>query len=132
MITASAASRGGLLAAVFAGGAVGALARAGLARALVASPAGWPWATLVANVAGALVLGFVNERLRARTATSWPGALVGTGFCGALTTFSTFQWEVIRMAEAGRGGLAAAYVAVSLAAGLVAADSGARLARGRA
>ncbi len=123
------ASRVTLLGAVFVGGAAGALARVGVGHVLSASPAGWPWATLVVNVVGTLILGFVNERLREGAATSWRGALAGTGFCGALTTFSTFQWEVIRMAQAGRGTTAAAYVAVSLAAGLVAVDVGARIAR---
>jgi CrcB protein len=46
--------------------------------------------------------------------------LLGTGFCGALTTFSTFQIELITLARHGHAGLAVGYLAGSLAAGLVA------------
>ena len=54
------------LAAIFAGGFIGAIARVALAEGLAADPAQWPWATFVANIAGALVLGYVAERVRDR------------------------------------------------------------------
>ena len=109
--------------AVIAGGALGTLARAGLAEALPVHPGAWPWATFVVNVAGSLLLGWVvvaRERWR---------PLVGTGFCGALTTFSTFQVQLVELGDDGHVPLAAAYLAVSVACGLVAAAAGAGLAR---
>jgi CrcB protein len=109
------------LAAVFAGGVVGALARAGVAEAWPPQPGHWPWATFLVNVAGAFVLGAVVAR-------RYPRALLGQGFCGALTTFSTLQLELLQMLDAGRSGLALAYAAASLAAGLAAAELGRRAA----
>ena len=122
----------GLLAAILAGGAAGTLVRLLLSE-LVAHPAGaWPWATLVANVAGAALLGFVLVRFSSRApAPSRVRALAGTGFCGGLTTFSTLQRELLEMLDAGQAGLAAAYVAVSLVAGLAGVLIAARLAGGK-
>ncbi len=108
-----------VLAAVFAGGIVGALARTGVVEALPHDPGHWPWATLLVNVAGAFVLGLVAARRYRR-------ALLGQGFCGALTTFSAFQLELLQMLDAGRAGLALACAAASLAAGLAAAELGRR------
>ena len=110
-----------VLTAVFIGGVAGALARAGVADALAPDPGHWPWATLIVNVAGAFVLGWVAAR-------SYRRALIGQGFCGALTTFSTFQLELLQMLDHGRAGLALAYAAVSLALGLAAAELGRRAA----
>jgi len=109
------------LAAVFAGGVAGAMARAGVLEALPHDPGRWPWATLLVNVAGAFVLGAVAAHGPRR-------ALLGQGFCGALTTFSTLQLELLQMLDAGRTGLALAYAGVSLAAGLAAAELGRRAA----
>jgi CrcB protein len=103
------------LAAVFAGGAIGATARAELALALPSSAGTWPWATLIVNVAGASLLGYLAVRLMPAD-LRWP--LLATGFCGGLTTFSTFQLELLRMLDRGRAGLAVGYAAVSIAAGL--------------
>jgi len=109
------------LAAVFIGGVAGALARAGVAEALPHDPGHWPWATLLVNVVGALVLGAVAAR-------GYRRALLGQGLCGALTTFSTFQLELLQMLDEGRETLALAYAAASLAAGLAAAELGRRAA----
>ena len=109
----------GLLAAIVAGGMAGTLVRLLLSELLPHAEGSWPWGTLVANVAGAALLGFVLVRFSSRApAPSRARALLGTGFCGALTTFSTLQRELLEMLDAGRGGLALAYVAVSLVAGL--------------
>jgi len=105
-----------------AGGAAGTLARAGLAEALPVHPGAWPWATFVVNVVGTVILGWL---VVARSA--WR-PLVGSGFCGALTTFSTFQVQVLELGDDGHVALAAAYLLVSVAAGLAAATAGARLA----
>jgi CrcB protein len=109
------------LAAVFIGGVAGAMARAGVVEALPHDPGNWPWATLLVNVAGAFVLGAVAARGARR-------ALLGQGFCGALTTFSTLQLELLQMLDAGRVGLALAYAAASLALGVAAAELGRRAA----
>ena len=106
---------------MFAGGIAGALARALVAEGIPHDPGQWPWATLLVNVAGAFVLGLVAAR-------GFRRALIGQGFCGALTTFSTFQLELLQMLDAGRDGLALAYAAASLAAGLTAAELGRRAA----
>jgi fluoride exporter len=109
------------LAAIFAGGCVGALARAGLVEAFPVEPGHWPWVTLFVNLAGTIALGFFVTRLQERLPPSaYRRPLLGTGFCGALTTFSTLQLELVRMLEADRYGLAAVYAAVSLAFGYLA------------
>jgi fluoride exporter len=109
------------LAAIFVGGAIGALARYGLGRALPHDPGSWPWATFCVNVAGALTLGYVTTRLQERLPpTAYRRPLLGTGFCGALTTFSTVQVELVQMLDEGRSGLAAGYAAASIAAGVLA------------
>ena len=59
-----------------------------------------PWGTFVVNAFGSLVLG-VTAALVSATAAPWVFSLVGTGFCGALTTFSTFSFETVRLAEEG-------------------------------
>ena len=109
------------LAAVFTGGAVGAAARAGVGEALATGGPAWPWATLLVNVAGAFALGVFITRLQERLPLSaYRRPLLGTGFCGALTTFSTMQVELIRMLEDGRDGLAVSYATASIAAGFAA------------
>jgi len=80
----------------------------------------FPWGTLTVNVGGSLVLGFLVG-LPAGQAVS---ALLGTGFCGALTTYSTFSYETLRLPRL----LAVANVAVSVLAGLGAAYLGILLA----
>lgn len=108
------------LLAIFAGGVVGAVARAGVAQALPVKAGVWPWATFAVNVAGAFVLGYCITRLQERLpVTTYPRPLIGTGFCGAFTTFSTMQVELLRMIDAGRIGLAVAYAAASIAAGFI-------------
>lgn len=119
--------------AILAGGAVGALARAGLAEAFAADARDWPWGTFIANQLGALVLGWLSTELsEVVVPTRLWRPLLGTGFCGALTTFSTFQVETIDIARHDRPGLAAAYAAASLAVGMACAVAGSVYARRRA
>lgn len=106
-----------VLAAVFVGGAIGTVARAALAEFAVHDPARWPWATFVVNIIGAFLLGCISIRL---PAAGYGRALLGTGFCGGLTTFSTMQVETLRMLEHQHYGLAFGYTATSVAAGLAA------------
>ncbi len=109
-----------LQAAVFAGGVAGALARAGIAAAFPWAGTGWPWPTFALNVGGTLLLGYLATRLQERLPPStYRRPLLGTGFCGALTTFSTFQVELIDLARHGAAGVAAGYAAASVLVGLV-------------
>ncbi|MCV7178664.1 fluoride efflux transporter CrcB [Mycolicibacterium sphagni] len=109
------------LAAIFVGGAVGTLARAGLATLLASDPARWPWATFIVNIVGAFLVGYFTTRLLERLPlSSYRRPLLGTGLCGGLTTFSTMQVETLKMIEHHHYALAAAYTVVSLVAGLLA------------
>lgn len=117
-------------ASILAGGAAGALVRAGVGWALPVRAGHWPWATFAVNVAGALMLAWVTTRLAEMVApTRYWRLLLGTGFCGALTTFSTFQVETIRLARDGHVALGAAYATASMAVGLAAAIAATVLAR---
>jgi fluoride exporter len=107
------------LAAIFAGGALGALARAVLGTLAAPDPGRWPWPTFIVNIVGAFLVGYFTTRLLERLpVSSYRRPLLGTGFCGGLTTFSTMQVETVRMLEHGHWGLAAGYTAISLTAGL--------------
>src|SRR5690242_9814117 len=109
------------LAAILAGGAVGALLRTGLSQAFSSDAGGWPWVTFAVNVVGAFALGYFVTRLQERLPLSaYRRPLLGTGFCGALTTFSTVQVEVLGMLDAHRYGTALAYVAATVALGYLA------------
>ena len=117
-------------AAILTGGAVGALTRAGVGRAIPVRPGEWPWATFTANVAGAAILAWLTTRLAETVApTRYWRLLIGTGFCGALTTFSTFQVETIKLARDGHTALGFAYAAASMAVGMAAAIGATVLAR---
>src|SRR5207244_7715647 len=73
--------------AILVGGAAGTLARASLADSIPHGRNEWPWATFAANLAGALLLGWLLVRLAERVApTRYWRLLLGTGFAGALTT----------------------------------------------
>jgi CrcB protein len=106
------------LGAIFLGGAAGALARAVLVEIYGDPAPGWPWVTFGVNVAGALLLGYLVTRLQERLPLStYRRPFLATGFCGALTTFSTMQVELLKMLEAGRIGTALGYGAGSVLAG---------------
>lgn len=83
-----------------------------------------PWGTVTVNVAGSLVLGGIAGALTGRPGDDWLLLLVGTGFCGALTTFSTFSFETVRLLQTERPRAAAANVVVSLAGALAACAAG--------
>lgn len=109
------------LAAIFVGGFIGAIARAGLVELFPQAGTEWPWATFIANIAGAFALGYFATRLQERLPLSaYRRPFLGTGLCGALTTFATMQVELVRMLDAGEAGLAASYAATSVAAGFLA------------
>jgi CrcB protein len=109
------------LAAIFAGGFAGAVLRALIEDWIPHDPGRWPWATFSINVAGALLLGWLVTRLQERLPLSaYRRPLLGTGLCGALTTFSTMQLELLDMLDAGHAGLAAGYAAASVLVGVTA------------
>ncbi|HSH46692.1 MAG TPA: fluoride efflux transporter CrcB [Longimicrobiales bacterium] len=107
------------------GGALGALARYGLA--------GWvqdrlglafPWGTLAVNVLGCLLMGLALRYFEALRPTPELRALVGVGLLGAFTTFSTFSFEAVALLENGAWGRAAAYVLASVVVGIAAVYGG--------
>jgi fluoride exporter len=106
------------VAAIFAGGAAGALLRVALVRLSSGGAPGWPWTTFGVNLAGAFALGYFATRLQERLPLStYRRPFLGTGLCGALTTFSTLQLELLTMLDAHRYGLALGYASASIVAG---------------
>ena len=104
---------------VLVGGAVGAPGRYLVDRWVQSRHASaFPWGTFVVNVAGCAVLGVVAGAVSDADGPGWLLTLVGTGVCGALTTFSTFSFETVRLVEEGSARVAAAYVGLSVAVGL--------------
>ena len=84
----------------------------------------FPWGTFVINVTGSFVLGLLLAAAAGGSAGTAAVALLGTGFCGGLTTFSTFGFESVRLAEEGLTRTATAYVLGSVAAAVGAAAAG--------
>jgi CrcB protein len=118
------------LLAIACGGALGALIRISVAQALPVSAGSWPWATFAVNLAGALMLGYFVTRLQERLPVSTlRRPLLGTGLCGALTTFSTVQIELLRMTDHHRYALAAGYLLVSVLGGYLAVFASSALVR---
>lgn len=85
----------------------------------------FPWGTLTVNITGSLLLGLLAG-LPTNTAVT---ALAGTGFCGALTTYSTFSYETLRLTQAGSHRHALTNIVVSIVGGLGAATLGLVLAQ---
>jgi fluoride exporter len=118
-----------LLGACAVGGALGSLARWGVAEAWPGEPTTWPWATFVVNVAGCLLIGLLlgsslgQDPLRR--------AFLGAGVLGGFTTFSTYVLQVKVITDDGHGGTAALYAAASVVACLLAARLGRRIAEAR-
>ncbi|MGW3660411.1 fluoride efflux transporter CrcB [Streptomyces sp. NPDC005151] len=84
----------------------------------------FPWGTFAVNVAGSLLLGLLTGAVAAGAASSQVQLFVGTGLCGALTTYSTFGYETLRLAEDGAKFYAAANVVASVVAALGAVFAG--------
>jgi CrcB protein len=122
--------RGDVLAVIAVGGALGSLARWGLAQALPHPGATFPWATFAANVSGCLLLGV----LMVGVLEVWPPSryvrpFLGVGVLGGYTTFSTYMLDARGLLVAGRTALAGQYLFGTLAAGLAAVWLGVALAR---
>ncbi|MEU9105994.1 CrcB family protein [Streptomyces xanthophaeus] len=118
---------------VVAGAAVGAPLRYLTDRAVQSRRDGpdavFPWGTFTVNAAACLVLGALTGALLAGALPSQLGLLLGTGLCGALSTYSTFSYETLRLAERGWTFLAAANVVASVLVGLGAVHLGSEAAR---
>lgn len=115
---------------VAAGGALGAMARYGLGRLLPVS-GGWPWPTLAANVAGGLLMGVLTGWLafRAGGGNETIRLFAAVGVLGGFTTFSAFSLETVLMIERRQFAMAGGYVAISVAASVIALFIGLILAR---
>lgn len=106
-------------AAILIGGAAGALLRVGVHEAWEPAAGAWPWPTFVVNLAGAAALAWLSVRLAGTTTPARHlRPLLGTGLCGALTTFSTLQLEAIDLWRTGAQMIAVAYPLASLALGM--------------
>ncbi|UCM89913.1 fluoride efflux transporter CrcB [Streptomyces marincola] len=104
---------------VLIGGAAGASARFLIDRAVQRGQATeFPWGTFAANTLGCLLVGVLTGAVLAQAATERVYLLVGTGLCGALTTYSTFAWETVHLARSGQTVRAAGSAASTVLAGL--------------
>ena len=110
---------------VLLGGAVGAPARYLLDRWVQSRrPSVLPWGTFTVNAVGSLLLGVAAGASAATGGPDWVLLLVGTGFCGALTTFSTFSFETVRLVEEGEVPAAVLNVVGSVAVGIACCAGG--------
>jgi CrcB protein len=117
--------RSHVIVAVFAGGALGTLLRAGLTTWFPHEAGTWPVATLIVNLVGAFLIGVISVWLpRAPDLDPRLHPFLTTGICGGLTTFATLQIELVLLVDEAAWGVAAAYVAVSLAGGVLAVLAG--------
>lgn len=106
------------------GGAAGAVARYAAGQALgPPRPGAFPWHTFAVNVAGSMILGLVLALIPADDPRHLR-ALLAVGFCGGLTTFSTFGYETVSLLQARAFGVAVAYAGGSFAVGLLAVVMG--------
>jgi CrcB protein len=114
------------------GGALGTWLRYLVGRWFALHPWGqvFPYGTFFINVSGSLVLGFASVVIKERMPVEYGDLflLVGVGFCGGYTTFSTFEWETFRLWQSGSKSLALVNVAGSVAAGYVGVLLGVKLA----
>jgi fluoride exporter len=119
---------------VLIGGTFGAAAREAVEQAIHPAGSGFPTATFLINMAGALCLGTLLEALvRSGRDVGWrrhARLLGGTGFCGAFTTYSTFAVETVQLFRADHPGIAVIYVAATILGGLVATTTGIAAAAG--
>ncbi|MEO1013695.1 MAG: CrcB family protein [Pseudomonadota bacterium] len=110
--------------AVAAGGAVGALARYGVARAATSLGATWPAGTFIANVSGSFLMGVLVGSLLSRPEANFARAFLAVGFLGAFTTFSTFSLDVVNLIRDRSMMAGGVYALGSLIAGVLALIAG--------
>jgi CrcB protein len=115
--------------AFLAAAAVGAPARYLLDRVVQDATGGeFPWGTCAINISGSFLLGVLSGLGLYHAFAADARLVLGTGFCGAYTTFSTFTFETVRLAERGRTAGALRNVVVNTGGGLLAAAAGLALA----
>ncbi|MET9487697.1 CrcB family protein [Nocardia sp. NPDC006630] len=125
------ATHGLVLAVIAAGGALGALARYGLAQVWPTHAGGFPWATFVTNVAGCFLIGVLMVVITdIRKAHPLTRPFLGVGILGGFTTFSTYANETRALIQPGTVALAFTYLAATLLCALLAALAAMRLTRG--
>jgi CrcB protein len=116
------------LLAVVAGGLLGTGLRLGVDALLPHGDTGFPWSTLLVNIAGSFALGLLVARVWP-TAPAWLRFGLGTGVLGSFTTFSALVASVLTLAQDGQLILGTAYLLVTLGAGIGAAAAGLRIGR---
>ncbi|MEU9510500.1 CrcB family protein [Micromonospora sp. NPDC048170] len=110
-----------VLGAVAAGGALGALARAGLQHVFPHGPTGFPWATFAVNLSGCLLIGVLMAALdRSGGRRPLLRPFLGVGVLGGYTTFSTYAVDIDRALSAGAPAVALGYLAATLLGALAA------------
>lgn len=122
-----------MFAAVAAGGAIGSAARYSFGLAFASHTAGWtagwPYGTLICNLLGSLLLGWLNGLASVKAVNPVWKEGIGTGLIGGYTTFSALSVETIELLREGKYGSAAGYIGVSIAGGMLLAAIGMLLAR---
>lgn len=107
------------------GGAAGAVLRFAIDRGVQrAHGSRFPWGTFAVNALGSFVLAVLAASALSLSESDAPALLLGTGLCGALTTFSTFGHETVRLYGSGARGHAVFNVVVTLAGGIIAGAFG--------
>ena len=115
-----------ILGSIALGGVIGAEARYGLALALPHHPGSWPWATLLTNISGSLLIGVLMAVLASVAHPQLARPFLGVGILGGFTTFSTYAVDLREQLAHGHPGAAAAYALVSLVGGVLAVVVGLR------
>ena len=118
-----------MLFAIALGGAAGSMARYGIGRIFLHDEGAFPTGTLLVNVAGSLLLGFLVRSMASPAISMELRAGLTIGLCGGFTTFSTFSLETVRLVESGNWPRAALYILASVVLSLAALAAGMAAAR---
>jgi CrcB protein len=122
--------RADVIGAVFVGGCVGGALRYAVTSGWAAPPGRFPWATLAVNITGAFILGLVVIIAADMVPSRYLRPLLGTGFCGGLTTFSSVVVATDELFAHGHARTAVSYLLATIVAGLAACSLGLLLGRG--